>query len=220
MLWTKVTHFFASTPPVVTSEDRATGRAEQVKAQATAALADPTVWMPKPANDSISVEGWDAFDIDVLGNDSAQVDPAAYRALAELLPKGYPVDVWLPGDTTDLTTGDGLDVWMAPFDETDVSVRIVGLPAHGTATVKDHGIRYRPHYGWVGADSLTYSITFGASGHTAKAKVRIKVGPEPHIYYENCAAARAAGDTPLYRGEPGYAPWLDRDGDGIACEWG
>ena len=36
--------------------------------------------------------------------------------------------------------------------------------------------------------------------------------------YENCDAARAAGPTPLYQGQPGYAPHLDRDGDGIACE--
>ncbi len=26
--------------------------------------------------------------------------------------------------------------------------------------------------------------------------------------------------TPLHRGEPGYSSSLDRDGDGIACEWG
>ncbi|MFE9369562.1 excalibur calcium-binding domain-containing protein [Streptomyces sp. NPDC006711] len=36
--------------------------------------------------------------------------------------------------------------------------------------------------------------------------------------YKNCAAARAAGVTPLHRGEPGYAAHLDRDGDGVACE--
>ena len=40
----------------------------------------------------------------------------------------------------------------------------------------------------------------------------------PSAYYANCAAARAAGVTPLHRGDPGYAPKLDRDGDGIACE--
>lgn len=36
--------------------------------------------------------------------------------------------------------------------------------------------------------------------------------------YANCSEARAAGAAPLLRGEPGYAPRLDRDGDGIACE--
>ena len=38
------------------------------------------------------------------------------------------------------------------------------------------------------------------------------------VYYKNCTEARAAGVTPIYRGSPGYAPRLDRDNDGIACE--
>ncbi|NCP15311.1 MAG: excalibur calcium-binding domain-containing protein [Sphingomonadales bacterium] len=36
--------------------------------------------------------------------------------------------------------------------------------------------------------------------------------------YPNCAAARAAGAAPLYRGQPGYGRHLDRDNDGKACE--
>ena len=42
--------------------------------------------------------------------------------------------------------------------------------------------------------------------------------PLSNVYYESCAAARADGAAPLMRGEPGYRPGLDRDGDGIACE--
>ena len=38
------------------------------------------------------------------------------------------------------------------------------------------------------------------------------------VYYETCSEARDAGDTPLFEGDPGYAPHLDRDHDGIACE--
>ena len=38
------------------------------------------------------------------------------------------------------------------------------------------------------------------------------------VYYETCADARAAGAAPLHRGEPGYRPGLDKDGDGVACE--
>jgi hypothetical protein len=38
------------------------------------------------------------------------------------------------------------------------------------------------------------------------------------VYYRNCDQARAAGAAPLYRGEPGYRPALDRDNDGVACE--
>lgn len=42
--------------------------------------------------------------------------------------------------------------------------------------------------------------------------------PPPGAYYRYCADARAAGVAPLYAGEPGYRPALDRDGDGVACE--
>ncbi len=36
--------------------------------------------------------------------------------------------------------------------------------------------------------------------------------------YRNCAQARAVGAAPVYAGEQGYGPHLDRDGDGIGCE--
>jgi len=36
--------------------------------------------------------------------------------------------------------------------------------------------------------------------------------------YANCTAARAAGASPVRRGDPGYGPHLDRDDDGIGCE--
>ncbi|QDB79014.1 hypothetical protein FE251_06240 [Georgenia wutianyii] len=42
--------------------------------------------------------------------------------------------------------------------------------------------------------------------------------PSGSAYYENCAAARAAGAAPVLVGQPGYGRHLDRDGDGIGCE--
>lgn len=42
--------------------------------------------------------------------------------------------------------------------------------------------------------------------------------PAADVAFEDCAAARAAGAAPLRRGEPGYAPRMDGDGDGVACE--
>lgn len=38
----------------------------------------------------------------------------------------------------------------------------------------------------------------------------------PH--FKNCKEARAAGYSHMRRGQPGYAPHLDRDNDGIACD--
>ncbi|CAM5286989.1 hypothetical protein H114_13466 [Streptomyces gancidicus BKS 13-15] len=67
---------------------------------------------------------------------------------------------------------------------------------------------------------------------TVKVKVTKTVTEEPaeedysggggggSVYYQNCAAARADGATPVYRGDPGYGSHLDRDGDGVGCEWG
>jgi hypothetical protein len=53
---------------------------------------------------------------------------------------------------------------------------------------------------------------------TAQADTYGSSGGGGSVYYSNCSEARAAGDTPLYRGDPGYASHLDRDGDGVACE--
>ena len=55
----------------------------------------------------------------------------------------------------------------------------------------------------------------GASGGSGYGTGRSSGGS---AYYPNCAAARAAGVAPLYRGQPGYRPGLDRDNDGVACE--
>ncbi|MFP5377070.1 MAG: excalibur calcium-binding domain-containing protein [Acidimicrobiia bacterium] len=42
--------------------------------------------------------------------------------------------------------------------------------------------------------------------------------PSPTTYYANCSAARSAGAAPVRRGDPGFAPHLDRDNDGVGCE--
>ena len=42
--------------------------------------------------------------------------------------------------------------------------------------------------------------------------------PPAELYFSSCKEARAAGYSHMHRGEPGYSPHLDRDGDGIACD--
>ncbi|MEU1099617.1 excalibur calcium-binding domain-containing protein [Streptomyces tibetensis] len=66
----------------------------------------------------------------------------------------------------------------------------------------------------------TYTVH---AGTIVGADIGEVTGPEPQPSeaspsYENCDAARAAGAAPIHQGEPGYAPHLDRDGDGVACE--
>ncbi|WP_280266746.1 excalibur calcium-binding domain-containing protein, partial [Nocardia wallacei] len=36
--------------------------------------------------------------------------------------------------------------------------------------------------------------------------------------YKSCKEAKAAGATPLRKGQPGYRAELDSDNDGVACE--
>jgi hypothetical protein len=58
----------------------------------------------------------------------------------------------------------------------------------------------------------------GSSDSSASSPELGKSSAAGAPYYRNCSEARAAGAVPIRRGEPGYAPHLDRDGDGIACE--
>lgn len=66
------------------------------------------------------------------------------------------------------------------------------------------------------------AITIGIAGAPlAQAAPSTTTTPPPTgdiVYYPSCKEACADGVAPLYRGQPGYRPGLDRDGDGIACE--
>ncbi len=56
------------------------------------------------------------------------------------------------------------------------------------------------------------------SSRTKRATKPAPVVSRTSVSYRNCAAVRAAGKAPIRRGQPGYAPHLDRDRDGIGCE--
>jgi endonuclease YncB( thermonuclease family) len=62
------------------------------------------------------------------------------------------------------------------------------------------------------------TVTRPRQPSTATTRQGIMAQPDASVYYANCTAARAAGVAPIYVGEPGYRPRLDRDGDGTACE--
>lgn len=71
--------------------------------------------------------------------------------------------------------------------------------------------------------TTTTSTTLGgpAVATTLPVPVVAEIPPVPNrsdVYYGSCAEAQAAGVAPLYLGEPGYRPGLDRDKDGVACE--
>ena len=63
------------------------------------------------------------------------------------------------------------------------------------------------------------AVAFHATRPVNRRAVAYAVsGATPGGAYRNCREARAAGATPLYRGQPGYGAHMDGDNDGIACE--
>lgn len=120
------------------------------------------------------------------------------------------------------------------IDGHDVAAQTV---REGLAIVLDNG---RSDYGAVEAQAKAGKIGVWASqfampvdwrrahprdpAATLKASARLShapARPQPQSSgnpYRSCAQARAAGATPVYRGQPGYNPNLDGDADGIACE--
>jgi hypothetical protein len=58
------------------------------------------------------------------------------------------------------------------------------------------------------------AVAFGAIVAGAAA-APVAVADPP---YKNCSQARADGRHDIPRGDPAYAPHLDRDNDGIACD--
>ena len=70
-------------------------------------------------------------------------------------------------------------------------------------------------------DSSGWSGWFGGgdSGSGEGSEEEATPEPEPQKeFYANCKEAKAAGAAPMYKGDPGYRPELDRDGDGSACD--
>jgi hypothetical protein len=74
--------------------------------------------------------------------------------------------------------------------------------------------------GAAAAAGSTGSSSAGSTGSGSSSGGSTGPGSSPGgtVVYANCAAAWAAGAAPLHRGDPGYGPRLDRDGDGVACE--
>lgn len=74
----------------------------------------------------------------------------------------------------------------------------------------------------IGSSLRTAGGVEGGNGRAPVGPVTRGLGPVPSeaggAPFRSCAAARAAGAAPMYRGSAGYNPNLDGDGDGIACE--
>lgn len=89
-----------------------------------------------------------------------------------------------------------------------------GLDKHGCHNDRKRG-GYHCHRGGAAPASRGASNAYDVSpSRLAPARAT------PGSYaFANCSEARAAGAAPVRRGESGYGPHLDRDGDGVGCEF-
>jgi Excalibur calcium-binding domain len=100
-------------------------------------------------------------------------------------------------------------------DTTPQAQQVVAAPVEGAAT----GAAATPSEPPSPAADTPEPVGLAGSGSTDRQSF-VSV-PQPQVddvYFPNCSAARAAGAAPIREGEPGYAPKLDRDRDGVACE--
>ncbi len=107
----------------------------------------------------------------------------------------------------------------------------VALPQFSRAYLENEALAKRRQTGIWGAE-FDAPTEYRAAHPTAyRPAEQIKASPQASsrrpvlqrnhsngVYYRNCAAAWAAGAAPIYRGQPGYRPEMDGDGDGVACE--
>ena len=99
---------------------------------------------------------------------------------------------------------------IALYFASDVSVHGGGLNSEGCHHDRKRG-GYHCHRGG-GASSSGDAVS---TNRLAPLRISpLRVSRDPGVF-ANCAAACAA---PVRRGEPGYGPHLDRDGDGVGCE--
>jgi micrococcal nuclease len=176
----------------------------------------------------------DGREVRILGIDApesvkpnAPVDcyghEAAGFARSRLLGKSVTVTTDPSQDTTDrygrtlayLTLSDGRDFSvMAAEAGAGRSYVYAGKPVAKHSQIRKAEQQARTaHVGlWASCDTA-------ATKPTPKSKADAPSAPKTSGQFKNCDAARAAGAAPVHRGEPGYAPKLDRDGDGIGCEW-
>ncbi|KAF0845985.1 excalibur calcium-binding domain-containing protein [Nocardia caishijiensis] len=89
-----------------------------------------------------------------------------------------------------------------------VSLAAVGLGLLGAPAAQANPLVT----GSAGTGSSSFDSLLGATGSANLVQSGSAGGA-----FRSCEEAMAAGRAPLFRGEAGYSPHLDPDGDGLAC---
>ena len=127
------------------------------------------------------------------------------------------VELLLVEDGTGCPTAPGSELYPEPEPESVYFENCDAVRAAGQAPLSAGDPGYRPGLDRDG-DGVACEPSSGSSSASGGSGGSGGDDGGGSVYYENCDAARAAGRAPLYEGDPGYRPGLDRDGDGDACE--
>ena len=159
---------------------------------------------------------------------------AETQAWLKQFPSIGPIDVYkaihhgsLIGDTLawlrsvqprNVVVGVGPNTYGHPTSQALTQYRVVGANTYRTDVNGTVTVQMQPG----GAFEITTERGTYSPGRSLPAPLPSAPGspglPTAPPYFRTCAEARAAGMTPLIRGQPGYRAELDRDGDGRACE--
>jgi len=74
-------------------------------------------------------------------------------------------------------------------------------------------------FGLICASVVAFAATWGIMDESVASSSRPAAAQRAGetLIFESCEDARAAGQSPLMAGRPGYNPELDPDGTGMAC---
>jgi Excalibur calcium-binding domain/Protein of unknown function (DUF1524) len=174
--------------------------------------------------------GASEVDIDhvVALSDAWQKGAARWASGKRLALANDPLNLLAVDSSTNRSKGDGdAATWLPPYKAfrcTYVAKQVSVKGKYGvwvTAAERDamtRVLRACPSMRLPGPGAASTLAAVPRAAQPAPQPAPAPVPPAGAVYYANCTAVRAAGAAPIHRGDPGYAPKLDRDGDGIGCE--
>ena len=133
--------------------------------------------------------------------DQDNVDCGNFPEDPEDIPVGTPCQIKLDGEWLEGEVNDHGQC-VCPLDEEEPTTTTVPEPTTTTTVVPT-------------------TTTVAPTTSTTAPAITTPPVPEttvPEVEFANCDEAIEAGAAPIFETDPGYAPNLDSDGDGIACE--
>lgn len=164
----------------------------------------PNDWASGPTSKPVSAAGSVTRYVGAAMTANCRLSPQTTAPISERLERGTAVDVTdHRGAWSQVRRPDG-SCWISNSLLSD-AMPAAAQPLFSDAPSGTSGRRGES------SSSTSYS-SYRSSGSGRRSR------GSGSTYFANCSEARAAGAAPVYAGDPGYAPKLDRDGDGVGCE--